>query len=251
MTARRSPSTETLLRYVAGTLPEDEAERVMAHLAADDRTFARVRGIELMRREFEAFWSVLEATLARAGEATTEVRAVASLRLAVRGLLDGAQGMATAAADLVARASASVVDAFDLVPAPVFGGTASSQEIATQSLVHEASRLLGEGADADARARLGEVLARDRRVAGIFALDVLLHDQVVGRIEVAAAARSVTVTLRTEVAARYPVAVLAVADEPTPREASFRDDPTGSDRRATFTDVPDGTFRVELLPTRS
>lgn len=242
----RAPSIETLLRYVAGTLPADEAERVMAHLAADDTTFARVRGLELVRREFDAFWDAFEASVARAGGEASAATS-ATLVLAVRGLIDGARGLATAAGDLVARASDAVTEALDVSPAPVFGGTASPDEIAVQSLAHEASARLGEGADDDARARLDEVRAKDPRVAGAFALDVLRDGRVVGRVEVDAGSRTVTVTVEADVATAHPVAALIVAGEAS-REAHFVADAAGGDRRAAFTDVPDGVFRVELLP---
>jgi len=243
----RAPSLETLLRYVAGTLPADEAERVMAHVAADDTTFARVQGLELVRREFDAFWAAFEASVARAGGEASPVTS-ASLVLAVRGLLDGARGLATAAGDLVARASDAMAGAFDVSPAPVFGGTASPEEIAVQSLAHEASARLGEGADADARARLDEVRARDPRVAGVFALDVLHDGQVVGRVEVDAGSRTVTVTVEPDVARAHPVAALSVTGEEAPREVAFGIDDAGEGRRAVFHDVPDGVFRLELLP---
>jgi hypothetical protein len=238
----RHPTQEDLITFAAGRSTPTDAERLFGHLDGCDACASRFEAVQRIRSDFEGTWSGFVAEM-RARTAPASGR-VSELDVAIRGLLDGARRLATAALDQVAGAAQGLAG-FEATFRPVYGGVgAPGDEGEAARLAERAAALCGTRDDRSSLAALEEARRLDARTGAVARLDLRVEGRRVGEVVVDARRRSVSVLVDEG----HPggEAVLITGDGSPERTARLETVEGASHLLAEFEDVTAGWFSLRL-----
>lgn len=193
-------SQDKLLEFAAGRLDERAAESVYRHLGACEACAQRLQVVQGIRADFEGSWDEFMSEFrARCGGFALEPVAAPDLQatceIVLRGILDGAQRLATAAGARLSEITRG--GGFEASFCPVYFGVGDPAETGEASrLAERASRLCGEGRDREARSLLQKAAVLDRQAGESVTLDLLFERDKIGEVVVDAGRRSISVLIQ-------------------------------------------------------
>ncbi len=240
---------DELLEFAAGRLDEEAAERVYGHLGVCEACAERFQAVQRIRADFEGSWEEFLSE-ARARWEAVAPEAAAPSRPAVgeillRGLLDGAHQLATAAGARLSELTRG--GGFQTSFCPVYSGVGDPAEAGEASrLAERASRLCGEGRDREARSLLERAAGLDRQTGESVTLDLLFERDKIGEVVVDAGRRSISVLIQPKgPGGARGIVVLTPENVAIPEQRAELEPVEGAYYSlAEFEDVPDCSFSL-------
>ena len=259
------PADETILRYVAGEASGAEELDVDTHIAGCPGCLARVRGLTHLRAHFDSMWeswtvvehgrafrqSRLAQALSTLSETTPKLAEHArrwilglskTTEVALRGLIDGDMGIASAGVEVLPSACA-----FRLRPA--IAGVAAAEELAkVEDHLQKGSELLSRGQVDDAVNELAQAAEIDARAPQAAVSEVISGERLL--LQVVVSSRREKVSVKHWPAAGHPAPAFALLlpERPQgfPMGAAFQAVAEADYLLAEFEDVPAGSFTLSV-----
>ncbi|MGQ0721885.1 MAG: hypothetical protein ACT4PE_09965 [Candidatus Eiseniibacteriota bacterium] len=235
----RHPTQEDLITFAAGRTSPAEAEGLFSHLDGCGACAQRYAAVRRIRSDFEGSWSGF------VDEMTARMAPVpGAMDVVVRGMLDGAKRLATAALDRVAE-TAHGLGGFEAAFRPAYGGVgAPGDEGEAARLAERASAHCASGDERAALAALEEAGRLDARTSAVARLDLRIGGRKVGEVVVDARRRSISVIV-DEGKPGGEVVLITGKDAPE-RTARLEAVEGASHFLAEFEDVTAGWFSLRL-----
>jgi hypothetical protein len=241
---------DELLEFAAGRLDEEAAERVYGHLGVCEACAERFQAVQRIRADFEGSWDeFLSEARARWEAVAPEAAAAPSLpvvgEILLRGVLDGAHRLATAAGARLSELTRG--GGFQTSFCPVYSGVGDPTEAGEASrLAEQASRLYGEGRDREARSLLEKAAGLDRQAGESVTLDLLFERDKIGEVVVDAGRRSISVLIEPKgPGGARGLVILTPEDAALPEQRAELEPVEGAYYSlAEFEHVPDCSFSI-------
>jgi hypothetical protein len=241
----KHPSQDTLIRFSSGVLEEDAAEAVYAHLAACSACTERFQVIRSIRDDFDTAWGNM---VAPGGDlARSEARGTTGLKAAVRGVVDTARRLASAAGEWLAVPDPG---SFAVAFRPAHSGVgAPERPERARELEARASEHCASGQHAKALDCLGQASREFAGAGESVELELVINAEVIGSVVISAGGRSISVLVHD--AERVGVASFATlrsmqSPDDAPKHAPFEPVQGATYALAEFHEIPDGPFELEL-----
>jgi hypothetical protein len=250
----KHPKQDDLLEFAAGRVEELSAERLYTHLGICDSCTDRMDVIRRIRMDFEGSWDeFLQEFKARqffvAPLADPALARQGAFDLVIRGVLDGARRIATAAAEGLAGALGT--GKLEAAYAPSYSGVGDPERAKDASrMAEEASKLLSQGNVEAAIDKLIEASKTAPDAGGAATLNLLSGGTLVGKLVIHAGRRAVSVLVNPDLVGSTQVTAVLMGEGGLEKRVPLLRVEGASYLLAEFEELPDGTFSIGIELSR-
>jgi hypothetical protein len=196
------PDQNDIVRFLAGVLPEERAEAMVAHLDTCEPCLERLQALQQLRDDFEGSWEAFVLEWHHRQKAALRSGTHPAALLRVRSVLDGARKLAGLASE--ALVAGGEPRGWTATLRPAYGGVGDPGD-PILALQREASVLLDQDAGAEALEVLQRVATSRPDAAATSLAEISVDGAVVGRLVIDAGRRCVSVLLQNDFLDRHAV----------------------------------------------